>query len=44
MAGLARCENVAAKIFGVERIFGLHWTARNPFMGIGDDVLGRVNA
>jgi predicted TIM-barrel fold metal-dependent hydrolase len=26
MAGLARCENVAVKIFGAECIFGLHWT------------------
>lgn len=27
MAGLARWENVAVKIFGAECIFGLHWTA-----------------
>jgi predicted TIM-barrel fold metal-dependent hydrolase len=26
MAGLARCENVAVKIFGAECIFGLNWT------------------
>ena len=26
MAALARCENVAVKIFGAECIFGLHWT------------------
>jgi predicted TIM-barrel fold metal-dependent hydrolase len=26
MAGLARCENVAVKIFGAECIFGLGWT------------------
>ena len=26
MAGLARCENVAVKIFGAECIFGLDWT------------------
>jgi predicted TIM-barrel fold metal-dependent hydrolase len=26
MATLARCENVAVKIFGAECIFGLHWT------------------
>jgi predicted TIM-barrel fold metal-dependent hydrolase len=26
MAELARCENVAVKIFGAECIFGLHWT------------------
>ena len=26
MAGLARCENVAVKIFGAECIFGLRWT------------------
>jgi predicted TIM-barrel fold metal-dependent hydrolase len=28
MAGLARCENVAVKIFGAECIFGLGWTVR----------------
>ena len=27
MAELARCQNVAVKIFGAECIFGLHWTA-----------------
>jgi hypothetical protein len=33
MAALARCDNVAVKIFGVERIFGLHWTAPKSVHG-----------
>ena len=33
VSGLARCENVAATIFGVERILGLHRTARKSVHG-----------